>query len=272
VVLVAYRVWRPVCRGVVLRMKRDLVNLLPMLEIECLGVSVHKQLLFMACFVCLVATVASGQSVRISDADVNLIDLAGVNEALKVSEGRVQAVGRSASRGKRVIKFNSEQWEFGNSQLREAIYIEAARYKIDPDLVFALVWQESRWDLRAVSPRNATGPLQLMPGTAARFGVRDPHDPKEAVRGGVAYLVWLLDRFGGNVSLALAGYNAGEGAVDAYLSGKRVVLPGGKVINAGGRRTNGIPPYDETENYVRRIAERYRLIRAERQAASTILR
>ena len=49
-----------------------------------------------------------------------------------------------------------------------------------------------------------------MPGTAARFGVRDPHDPKEAVRGGVAYLVWLLDRFGGNVSLALAGYNAGE--------------------------------------------------------------
>jgi soluble lytic murein transglycosylase-like protein len=111
-----------------------------------------------------------------------------------------------------------------------------------------------------------------MPGTAARFGVRDPHDPKEAVRGGVAYLVWLLDRFGGNVSLALAGYNAGEKAVDAYLSGKRVVLPGGKVINARGRRTNGIPPYDETENYVRRIAERYRLIRAERQAASTILR
>ena len=71
---------------------------MPMLEIECLGVSVHKQLLFMACFVCLVATVASGQSVRISDADVNLIDLAGVNEGLKVSERPVQAVGRSASR------------------------------------------------------------------------------------------------------------------------------------------------------------------------------
>jgi soluble lytic murein transglycosylase-like protein len=251
-------------------MKRDLVNLVPMLEIECLGVSVHKQLLFMACFVCLAATVASGQSVRISDADVNLIDLAG--EELKVSERPVQAVGQAASRVKRVVKLNSEQWEFGKSQLREAIYIEAARYKIDPDLVFAVVWQESRWNLRAVSPRNARGPLQLMPGTAARFGVRDPHDPKEAVRGGVAYLVWLLDRYGVNVSLALAGYNAGEGAVDAYRSGKRVVVPDGKVIHASGRRTNGIPPYEETENYVRRIAERYRLIRAERQAASTILR
>ena len=62
---------------------------------------------------------------------------------------------------KRVVKLNSEQWEFGKSQLREAIYIEAARYKIDPDLVFALVWQESRWNLRAVSPKKREGAVAI---------------------------------------------------------------------------------------------------------------
>jgi len=148
--------------------------------------------------------------------------------------------------------------------LEEAVYKEAARYGIDPDLVFALVSQESGGRLNAVSPKNARGPLQLMPGTAARFGVRNPHDAKEAVRGGVAYLVWLLDKFGGNVSLALAGYNAGESAVDAYWQGKTIVLRDGKVINRRGIRTGGIPPYDETENYVRRIAKRYRMMRAAR--------
>ncbi len=233
-----------------------------MLQIECLGVSVHKQWLFMAFFVCLVGTVANGQTVRISDVDVNLSDFSGV--------GEVPGSSTLESRGKRVVKITNEQGRTGKSQLRDAICIEAARYKIDPDLVFALVWQESRWNLRAVSPKNARGPLQLMPGTAARFGVRDPHDPKQAARGGVAYLVWLLDRFGGNVSLALASYNAGEGVVDAYLNGKPVVLRGGKVINARGIRTNGIPPYQETENYVRRVAERYRLIRAEGQASTFV--
>jgi soluble lytic murein transglycosylase-like protein len=235
-----------------------------MLQIECLGVSVHKQWLFMAIFVCLTAIVANGQTVNISDADVNLSDFGGV------SEGEAPGRATSESHGKRVLKVTNEQRKTGKSQLRDAIYIEAARYNIDPDLVFALVWQESRWDLRAVSPKKARGPLQLMPGTAARFGVRDPHDPKEAARGGVAYLVWLLDRFGGNVSLALAAYNAGEIAVDAYLSGRPVVLRGGKVINARGIRTNGIPPYQETENYVRRVAERYRLIRAERQNSTFV--
>jgi soluble lytic murein transglycosylase-like protein len=72
--------------------------------------------------------------------------------------------------------------------------------------------------------------------------------------------------------LALASYNAGPAAVDAYMSGTSIMLPGGKVINASGRRTNGIPPYEETQNYVRRIAERYRLIRAGRQASLTTVR
>ena len=241
---------------------------MPMLETECLGVSVYKHSLIAGFFVCFLATLAQAQSVRISDADVVLIGPDAVSHVASGSE-RLEESGRSRSRRKRVGNeaTATDKGNSGKAQLRDAIYIEAARYRIDPDLMFALVWQESRWNLKAVSPKNARGPLQLMPGTAARFGVRDPHNPKEAARGGIAYFVWLLDRFGGNVSLALSAYNAGEFTVDAYLSGKPIVLPGGKVINARGIRTNGIPPYQETENYVRSVAQRYRLIRAERQAS-----
>ncbi len=239
-----------------------------MLEIKCLGVSDRKQWFAAGVFLCLLATVAHGQTVRISDADLNLIDLGTVSDGSRGSGQAMEVfVG---SRGKKLVNPVYGRAKSGESQLREAIYIEAARYSIDPDLVFALVWQESRWNLRAVSPKKARGPMQLMPGTAARFGVRDPHDPKEAARGGVAYLVWLLDRFGGDVSLALASYNSGEFAVDAYRSGKPIMLRGGKVINPRGIRTNGIPPYPETENYVRRIAERYRQIRAEREASTFV--
>jgi soluble lytic murein transglycosylase-like protein len=241
-----------------------------MLQIECLGVRVHKHLLFLACFWCFVAVSASAQTLRISDADVNLVDLAGVSEPVGSSEVRPDATVVRPSGGRRLVKLASQRWRLQKSELRDAIYAEAARYNIDADLLFALVEQESGGRLGALSPKNARGPMQLMPGTAARFGVTNPHDPRQAVRGGVAYLVFLLDRFGGNVSLALAGYNAGEGAVDAYSTGRRIVVGGGKVINARGRRTNsGIPPYAETENYVRKIAEMYRLIRAERLAALT---
>src|SRR5689334_4080080 len=246
---------------------------MPMLETECVGVSVCKQSLIAALFVCFLATLAQAQSVRISDADVVLIGPDAVSHVASGSE-RLEESGRSRSRRKRAGNeaTATDKVNSGEVQLREAIYIEAARYRIDPDLVFALVWQESRWNLKAVSPKNARGPFQLMPGTAARYAVNNPHDPKQAARAGVAYFVWLLDRFGGNVTLALSAYNSGEFVVDAYLSGKPIMLPGGKVINPRGIRTNGIPPYRETESYVRGIAERYRLIRAERQAASTIVR
>ena len=239
-----------------------------MSQIACLGVSAYKELLFISALICLVVMNAKGQNVRISDADLNLLDVAGVSESQSSSRTQ-EGVGRSARQKGRPI---TGELKSGQAALQEAIYKETSRYKIDPDLIFALVWQESRSDLRAISPKNARGPFQLMPGTAARYGVNNPHDPKQAARGGIAYFVWLLDRFGGNVSLALAGYNAGPIAVDAYMSGKSVLLPGGKLINANGKRTNGIPPYEETRNYVRRIAERYRLIRAERQVSSTTVR
>jgi hypothetical protein len=111
----------------------------------------------------------------------------------------------------------------------------APEYKLDPELVLAVVEVESNFDPHAQSPKNAQGLMQLIPATAERFGVRDVWDPEDNLRGGMAYLQWLLDRFGGNVKLALAAYNAGEAAVD---------------------RHQGVPPYGETRNYVGRIAEK----------------
>jgi len=110
---------------------------------------------------------------------------------------------------------------------------EAARHGIDPELVHAVVRAESAYDPRARSPAGACGLMQLMPATAARFGVADRWDPAQNIRGGVAYLRFLLERFDHDLRLALAAYNAGEGAVEQY-----------------GRR---IPPYPETQTYVRRV-------------------
>ncbi len=239
-----------------------------MSAINNLGVRVWRHLLFVACCLCVGAVEVAAQGVRISDADVSLADLSVVShtvkeESVKMQEPLMPGVRARAGRHP-LVKLTSYKRTPDQLMLEEAVYKEAARYGIDPDLVFALVSQESGGRFNAVSPKNARGPLQLMPGTAARFGVRNPHDAREAVRGGVAYLVWLLDKFGGNVSLALAGYNAGESAVDAYWHGKTIVLRDGKVINRRGIRTGGIPPYDETENYVRRIAARYRMMRAAR--------
>ena len=170
-----------------------------------------------------------------------------------------RGVGRKGS-GARITRGGGRVLVEGyNSRLVAAVYREGARYRIDPRLVFSLIWQESGGKLHVVSPKGARGPLQLMPGTAVRFGARNPFDPDEAVKAGVAYLVSLLDQFGGNVSQALAAYNAGSIPVDAFLNGKTVVLRGGKVVNRRGlRRPSGIPPYKETENYVENIANYYR--------------
>ncbi len=111
----------------------------------------------------------------------------------------------------------------------------APQYQLDPELVLALIEAESNFNPRALSPKNAQGLMQLIPATAERFGVRDAWDPEQNLRGGMAYLRWLLARFKGDVQLALAGYNAGEGAVE---------------------RHGGIPPYAETRAYVSHIIAR----------------
>lgn len=108
----------------------------------------------------------------------------------------------------------------------------APEYGVSPQLVMAVIRAESNFEPGAVSPKNAQGLMQLIPETSVRFKVRKPFDPEQNIRGGMAYLRWLLAYFEGNVALVAAAYNAGEGAVDRY---------------------RGIPPYAETRDYVRRI-------------------
>lgn len=118
----------------------------------------------------------------------------------------------------------------------DLIVHHAEAQAIRPDLVRAVVQVESGYNPRAISVKGAMGLMQLMPGTAAGLGVRRPFDPEENIRGGVAYLRHLLDRFDGNEELALAAYNAGPAAV--------------------GRYGNRIPPYRETRDYVRKVRTR----------------
>ncbi|HSD47036.1 MAG TPA: lytic transglycosylase domain-containing protein [Pyrinomonadaceae bacterium] len=124
----------------------------------------------------------------------------------------------------------------GDPQLDQLIYDVGQREGVDPRFIHAVIWQESKYIVDARSHAGAQGLMQLMPATAKRFGCEDPHNPAENIEAGTKYLHWLLKRFSGNVELALAGYNAGEGAVDKY---------------------NGIPPYNETRNYVQIISKRY---------------
>jgi hypothetical protein len=120
-------------------------------------------------------------------------------------------------------------------QVESLVQKLAPEYALKPDLVLAVIAVESNFDPKARSIKNAQGLMQLIPATARRFGVSNPWDPGENIRGGMAYIRWLLDHFDGNLRFALAAYNAGEGAV---------------------QRHGGVPPYRETRAYIKRIAER----------------
>lgn len=125
--------------------------------------------------------------------------------------------------------------EIGSADIIALVRRLAPDYHLDPNLVLAVIETESNFALDALSPRNAQGLMQLIPATAERFGVANVWDPVQNLRGGMAYLRWLLDHFDGEMELALAGYNAGEQVVARY---------------------GGIPPYPETQAYVRRIQQR----------------
>jgi soluble lytic murein transglycosylase-like protein len=129
----------------------------------------------------------------------------------------------------------------GDATVDSYILDSGRRNSVDPLLLYSIMHQESTFKPRALSNKGASGLMQLMPGTARRFGVTSIWDPKQNIEGGTRYMRFLLDKFDGDVRLALAGYNAGEGAVMKY--GYRV------------------PPYSETQEYVRRISRRYDLIR-----------
>lgn len=113
----------------------------------------------------------------------------------------------------------------------------APQYDVDPKLAMAVISVESGFNVMAKSPKNAQGLMQLIPATAQRFSVKNPFDAEDNIKGGLAYLRWLLAFFKGEVSLVAAAYNAGEGAVEKY---------------------RGVPPYSETQKYVKKITALYK--------------
>ncbi len=134
--------------------------------------------------------------------------------------------------------------------LRLEPFIEDAsrRYGVDPQILRTLCFLESRYRLDVVSPKGARGPMQFMPATANKYGLLNPHDPKSALDAAARYLRDLLRKFNGRADLAIAAYNAGEGTVEAFLTGRSIRLADGKIINPGNIRTGGIPPYPETKH------------------------
>jgi len=130
--------------------------------------------------------------------------------------------------------FKTANWKLNREAYNDTILAMANSKSVDPALVRAVIHAESSFNPTAVSRTGAMGLMQLMPGTAARFGVGNAFDPQENIRGGVTYLRFLLDKFNGDMRLAAAGYNAGEGAVMKY---------------------GGVPPYNETTEYVARVLD-----------------
>lgn len=136
-----------------------------------------------------------------------------------------------------LVAEGNQVWSTGNVKVDNLIRYYGGQYGVDPFLIYCTMAQESSFNTGATSPKGAQGLMQLMPGTAARYGVTNPYDVAQNIKGGTRYLKDLLRMFNGRVDLALAGYNAGEGAVMKY--------------------GNTIPPYTETRNYVRLIMKRY---------------
>ena len=133
--------------------------------------------------------------------------------------------------------------------LQPAIRNSSHRYGVSEALIISVITAESCFSRRARSPKNAQGLMQLIPATAKRFGVTNAFVPAQNIKGGTRYLKFLLKRFSGNLHLAIAAYNAGEGAVDRF---------------------SGIPPYRETREYVKRVMSVYRRIQKSQEAAPVV--
>lgn len=123
-------------------------------------------------------------------------------------------------------------YDSSEQEIVKMLQFSAKQHGVDPNLAIAVAKNESSFSANALSPAGAIGVMQLMPDTARGIGVKDPYDPRQNIDGGVRYLKQLLQSFGGNVEKAVAAYNAGPQAVNSY---------------------GGVPPYAETQNYVRKV-------------------
>ncbi len=143
------------------------------------------------------------------------------------------------------------------ASLYEPLIASAARrYNVDPRLLWTIAYLESRFRQGAISYKDgkpcAYGMMQFTAPTAARYGLKNPHDVRAAIDAAARYVRDLQMRFGARRDLILAAYNAGEGTVEAFRTGKKLALPNMKIINPAGIQTGGIPPYQETREYVER--------------------
>jgi soluble lytic murein transglycosylase-like protein len=169
------------------------------------------------------------------------VHAAGLPDGEGLRPARVSSVVRANPRTGKLMRLVAAQ-DLGpaagvpaGQSLRAAVDRIAVEQSVPPELVHSVIRVESNYNPYAVSPKGALGLMQLIPATARRFGVADAFDPLQNVRGGAAYLRYLLDLYGGNYTLALAAYNAGEGAVARY---------------------GDVPPFAETRNYVKLVANR----------------
>jgi len=165
-------------------------------------------------------------------------DLADARGKVEESRNQIAAANKPALVILEVTpRLSDVAWSTGNNTVDNLVRYYGNKYDVDPYLIFCLMSQESKFSTIATSPKSAQGLMQLMPGTAARYGVTNPYDVAQSIMGGTRYLKDLLQMFNGRIDLALAGYNAGENAV----------------IKHG----YTVPPYEETRNYVRLITARY---------------
>jgi len=155
-----------------------------------------------------------------------------INELSKLASQFGQSISKS---GKKIFADVVSELSIEKLKFQKVIHDAANENNLDPKLVNAVIEQESKFNPNAVSDSGALGLMQLMPGTAQQLGVKNPLNPIENVRAGTKYLSSLLNRYQGNVVLALSAYNAGPGNVDKY---------------------KGVPPFEETKNYVRGVIEK----------------
>jgi soluble lytic murein transglycosylase-like protein len=183
------------------------------------------------------------------DGLISRIEMEAADKALADARAKVEEVAKQIAEANKPapvilagdasnLAVSNQGWSTGNANIDSLIHFYGNQHGVDPYLIYCLMSQESKFSKIATSPKGAQGLMQLMPGTAARYGVTNPYDVAQNISGGTRYLKDLLKMFNGRIDLALAGYNAGENAVIKY--------------------GYTIPPYDETRNYVKLIVKRYR--------------